>query len=63
MINIDEINEEIAKLENKPYLTYDICNKLSVLYTIRNNYKPSPNKNTSLTSMELDMNKTNKSLS
>ena len=41
MLNMNEINEEIKKLENKDYLTYDICNKLAILYTVKNNYKPS----------------------
>lgn len=40
MLNIEEINEEIEKLEHKEYLTYDICEKLAILYTVRNNYKP-----------------------
>ena len=41
MINIEEINEEIKRLENKDYLTYDIVNKLAALYTVKNNYKPT----------------------
>lgn len=35
MISIEEINQEIAKLESVDRLTYDICNKLSILYTVR----------------------------
>ena len=34
-MKIDEINQEIAKLESIDHLTYDICHKLSVLYIIR----------------------------
>lgn len=36
---MDEINQEINKLENCEYTTYDICKKLSILYTVRNNFK------------------------
>lgn len=39
MLNMDEINQEITKLEHKDYTTYDVCQKLAILYTIRNNYK------------------------
>lgn len=39
MLNMDEINQEINKLENCEYTTYDICKKLSILYTVRNNFK------------------------
>lgn len=39
MLNMDEINQEIEKLEHKDYTTYDVCQKLAILYTIRNNYK------------------------
>jgi len=52
MINIHEIEEEIKKLESKDYLTFDICNKLAMLYTVRNNYKPLENNK-----MELEMSK------
>ena len=41
MINIDEINEEITKLENCDYTTYPVCQKLAILYTVRNNFKPN----------------------
>lgn len=40
MLNIEEINKEIAKLENKDYLTYDLCNKLATLYIVRKYYTP-----------------------
>ena len=35
MLNIDEINKEIERLEHKDYLTYDICNKLAMLYIVK----------------------------
>lgn len=50
MLDIEEINEEIEKLENKEYLTYDICEKLAILYTVRNNYKPKVTNNSELPS-------------
>lgn len=36
MIDIDEINEEIERLE-RGATTYSSCEKLSVLYAVRNN--------------------------
>ena len=35
MLNINEINKEIERLEHKDYLTYDICQKLATLYIVR----------------------------
>ena len=35
MTKLEEIEQEIKKLEGKEYLTYDICQKLSVLYIVR----------------------------
>ena len=35
MIKIDEINQEIAKLESTDRLTYDICYRLAILYIVR----------------------------
>ena len=41
MLNMNEIHEEIHKLESCDYTTYDICKKLAILYTVKNNYKPA----------------------
>jgi len=38
MINIDEINSEIKKLEECP-LTYSLCEKLASLYIIKDYYE------------------------
>ena len=35
MINIDEINKEIDKLEECNYTTYEVCEKLAILYIVR----------------------------
>ena len=35
MLNLEEINEEIAKLEKCNCTTYDICQKLAILYIVR----------------------------
>lgn len=53
MINIQEINEEIKRLENKDYLTYDIVNKLAALYTVKSHFKPATTKNSSSTELEM----------
>lgn len=37
MININEINDEIEKLEHSE-TTYRNCEKLSILYAVRNNF-------------------------
>lgn len=39
MINIQEIEEEIARLE-QGNTTYSACEKLSILYAVRNELKP-----------------------
>lgn len=44
MINIDEINKEIKKLEECP-LTYSLCEKLASLYIIKDHYEKELNKN------------------
>lgn len=36
MTKMEEIEQEIYKLENKECLTYDIVHKLADLYTVRN---------------------------
>ena len=38
MLELDEINNTIAELENGP-TTFDTCMKLASLYTVRNNFK------------------------
>lgn len=35
MTKLDEIEQEIKRLEEKECLTYDIVNKLAMLYTVR----------------------------
>jgi hypothetical protein len=35
MTKLEEVEEEIKKLENKECLTYDIVHKLADLYTVR----------------------------
>lgn len=37
MISLDEINDEIARLETSAETTYGVIQKLSWLYTVRNN--------------------------
>lgn len=37
MIDIEEINKEIYKLENCECTSYKICEKLAILYIVRNN--------------------------
>ena len=39
MINIKEIEEEIKKLENCNYTTYQVCSKLADLYIVKNYFK------------------------
>lgn len=58
MININEINEEIEKLESKDCTTYDVCKKLAILYTVKNNFKPSTQqKSMQMDNMGMDMSK------
>ena len=47
MINMDEINAEIAALEAGK-TTYATCERLSILYNVRNNLEPdkAPNQST-----------------
>ena len=51
MTKIEEIEEEIKKLENKEYLTYDICNKLAILYIVKDHMKTNSNTNSSMPSI------------
>lgn len=39
MIDINEINEEIKKLENCKNVTYNICSKLADLYIVRDHFQ------------------------
>ena len=41
MIDIEMINEEIEKLENCNCTSYNICEKLAILYTVRDHYGKS----------------------
>ena len=38
MLNMDEIHQEIEKLENCDYTTYDVCKKLAILYIVKDHY-------------------------
>lgn len=38
MIDIDEINEEIEKLEESECTTYPVCQKLAILYIVRDHF-------------------------
>ena len=39
MIDINEINMEIKKLENSDCTTYGVCDKLAKLYIVRDHLK------------------------
>lgn len=38
MLDIDKIKNEIKTLESSPCTTYGVCEKLAMLYTIRDHY-------------------------
>jgi hypothetical protein len=38
MLNMDEIHAEIEKLENCDCTTYHVCEKLAILYIVREYY-------------------------
>ena len=38
MLDLKEIKEEIKKLEHTDRTTYDVCEKLAMLYTVRDHY-------------------------
>ena len=42
MINMNEIEEEIKRLEECDCTTYSICEKLAILYIVRAHYKGQP---------------------
>ena len=39
MLDMDKIHEEIKYLEECGCTSYDVCNKLAILYIIRDHYK------------------------
>ena len=41
MIDLTEINKEIKILENSNNTSYAVCNKLAILYIIKDHYKPA----------------------
>lgn len=41
MLDINEINAEIEKLEQCTCTSYSVCEKLAILYTVRDHYKGS----------------------
>lgn len=43
MIDINEINEEIKKLEESECTTYPICQKLAILYIVRDHFNKNNN--------------------
>ena len=53
MLDMNEINEEIAKLENSKCTTYDVCNKLAVLYIVRQHYGADHSSTTTQKKMEM----------
>ena len=42
MLNIKEINQEIKTLENSEITSYPICQKLAILYTVRDHLEKHP---------------------
>ena len=45
MLDMEEINEEIEKLENCDCTCYDVCRKLAILYTVREHYNKNNMRN------------------
>lgn len=39
MLNMQEIEKEIHDLENCDKTTYPVCEKLAILYTVKDHYK------------------------
>ena len=37
MVDLGIVNDEIAELEASENTTYDVCNRLAILYTVRSN--------------------------
>lgn len=45
MLDMEEIKKEIQSLEECNKTSYDVCKKLAILYTVKNNYmKDNPSK-------------------
>ena len=42
MLSIKDIEEEITKLEHSNVTTYPICEKLAILYMVKDHFKPQP---------------------
>ena len=50
MLNMEEINAEIELLEKSECTTYNVCEKLAILYIVREHFgKSATNKNISTT--------------
>ena len=43
MLDMTEINKEIKKLEDCGCTTYDVCNKLAILYIVRDHMRAAVN--------------------
>ena len=41
MLDMNEIEQEIEKLENSEYTTLNACKNLAILYIVRDHYKKS----------------------
>ena len=46
MLDMVEINKEIKKLEEECCTDYSTCNKLAILYIVRDHYKGTTTKDT-----------------
>lgn len=51
MLDINEINKEIQILENCDHTTYPLCEKLAILYTVRDHYNYNYNDNSTMSKM------------
>lgn len=48
MIDLEQINEEIKRLENCNCTSYSVCEKLAILYTVRDHYSKPINSSNSM---------------
>lgn len=48
MIDLEQINEEIKRLENCNCTSYNVCEKLAILYTVRDHYSKPINSSSSM---------------
>ena len=55
MLDMDEIEKEIHKLEECGDTTYGICDKLATLYIVRAHYKPESASNYTMNNMSSSM--------